>query len=129
MNVSDLCATVESLDGVTSVDSYTADHNQSQPVVIEVIGGDDEKVMGAIEESLADDEAALRMANGSYMVYRPLGAIDEHDGSKFDILEYNDASFEAVLVEESPIDIEVGRGTVLTFDRYDTHYEVTLYDE
>ncbi|QLH82235.1 hypothetical protein [Halosimplex pelagicum] len=126
--VSGLVDELESLPGVGDVEAYPADHDISSPDIIAISGDPKEGIEETIEEVLGEAEAFLEMANGSYMLYRPLGVINEHDGSKFDIIGYNDSKFEAVLVDQAPHET-ASVGEVYHFDRYDTDYDVTLYDD
>lgn len=127
VGISGLVDELESLSGVEDVEAYPADYDMSSPDIIAVSGGVEEEIQEVIKGALGEDEAFLEMDNGSFMLYRPLGTIDEHDGSKFDILAYNDSRFEAVLVEGASHET-ASIGEVLFFDRYDTDYDVTLFD-
>lgn len=127
-SIPDLIDEIESLETVNSVEAYPADYDLAKPDIIEVTGGDSDTVMSLISDALDDDEACLQMANGSYMLYRPLGVIDEHDGSKFDILAYLDSKIEAVLVEGG-LDESASVGDVLQFNADETDYDITLYDD
>lgn len=124
----DLTDELESLENVTAVEAYPADYDLAKPDVVEVTGGDSDAVMSVIRDALDDGEACLQMANGSYLLYRSHGVVDEHDGSKFDILAYTDASIEAVLVEAGP-DETASVGEVLRFDADETDYDITPYDD
>ena len=126
--IQNLTNELESLENVTTAEAYPADYDLAKPDIIEVTGGDSDAVMGVIRDALDDDEACLQMANGSYLLYRSHGVVDEHDGSKFDILAYSDTSIEAVLVEAGP-DEAASVGDVLRFDAGETDYDVTLYDD
>lgn len=126
--ISSLTDELESLTGVDGVEAYLADYDLSSPDIIAVSGGVEEEIHETIKEALNEDEACLEMENGSFMLYRPLGVVDEHDGSKFDILAYDESRIEAVLVDRASHET-ASVGTVLRFGRGDTDYDVTLYDD
>lgn len=122
-----LVGQLESLAGVDNAEAYPADYDLSSPDLIVVSGGVEDEIQETIEEALNDGEALLVKTTGGYMVYSSLGSVDEHDGSKFDILAYNDSTIEAVLVERAPHETAPA-GTVCYFDRGDTDYDVTIDD-
>ena len=126
-SISDLTDEIESLETVNSVEAYPADYYLAKPDVITVTGGNSDTVRSLIADALNDDETCLQMGNGSYLLYRSLGVIDEHDGSKFDILAYTDTNIEAVLVEAGPEEA-ASVGNVLRFDADETDYDITLSD-
>lgn len=126
-SISDLTDKIESLETVTSVGAYPADYDLAKPDIIEVTGGDPDTVMSLIRDVLDDGDTCLQMANGSYLLYRSLGVIDEHDGSKFDILAYSGNRIEAVLVEAGSSE-SASVGDVHRFNTDETDYDITLYD-
>lgn len=128
VGISGLVDQLESLPGVDSIEAYPADYDMSSPDVIAVTGGVEEEIRETIQGVLNEDETFLEAGSGSYMLYRPLGVVDEHDGSKFDILAYNDSKIEVVLVEQSTHET-ASVGDVYYFDRDDVDYDVTIYDE
>lgn len=128
VGISGLLDQLESLPGVDSIEAYPADYDMSSPDVIAITGSVDDEIRETIQEALNEDETALETGNGGYMLYRPLGVVDEHDGSKFDVLAYNDSKIEAVLVEQATHET-ASVGEVYHFDRDDVDYDVTIYDE
>lgn len=126
--ISELKNELGSLPGVKDVEAYPTDHDFSTLDVVAVTEGVEEEIRETIEDALADDESLLEGDDGSYILYEPLGVIEEHDGSTFDIVGYTDSKIEVVLVERAS-DETASVGSVWTFDRGDTDYDVTLHAE
>lgn len=123
--ITELKDELESLPGVESVEAYPTDEDLSTQDIVTVVGGVEEEIRETIEDALGDDESVLQGDDGSYVLYRPLGVIEEDQGSTFEIVGYNDTRIEAILVERAS-DETASIGRVMVFDRGDTDYDVTM---
>lgn len=127
-SIPNLKKNLQSVEGVNDVEAYPADYDLSKPDIIHVVGGDQATVSEIIHNAVNDEDNVLEMSNGSYMLYSSLGVITGANGSKWDILASTDQRFEAVLTDPSN-DEPSSIGEVYLFDKHDTDYDVTPYEQ
>lgn len=109
---------------VEHVEAYSADNDFSSPDVLIPVGGDDNRTEAVVTNAVEDDETALRLPDGGYMLYIAAGTITSPNGTEWDILAEVESTYEAVLTSRGT-DEPAHVGDIYRFDKSDTDYRVS----